>query len=159
MTTFTTLLTTASFGLFYRYSCFIYYLNNVSIVTVTGFCAIITIGPVKWQRYSILSLFELVSLMVNGSIACLIIVRIVYHQHFLRKIFGNDYGSEYTKIMSILIESASLTLILNFLHIILAAAYGRVSAVHSPANMIIIKLIVQVNARNVLILGISRMEY
>ncbi|KAH9475028.1 hypothetical protein JR316_0012129 [Psilocybe cubensis] len=98
-----------------------------------------------FMRYSILSLFALVSLVANGSIASLIVARIVYHQKFLRKIFGNDYGSEYTKIMSILVESASITLTLNFLHIILAAAYGRVTAVESPANMIIIKLIVQVN--------------
>uniref|UniRef100_A0A8H7XMA2 Uncharacterized protein n=1 Tax=Psilocybe cubensis TaxID=181762 RepID=A0A8H7XMA2_PSICU len=113
---------------------------------VAGICAMLTIfNVVIWQRYSILSLFALVSLVANGSIASLIVARIVYHQKFLRKIFGNDYGSEYTKIMSILVESASITLTLNFLHIILAAAYGRVTAVESPANMIIIKLIVQVN--------------
>ncbi|PPQ94214.1 hypothetical protein CVT25_006874 [Psilocybe cyanescens] len=101
----------------------------VTLLTMTslaiGICALVTFTPVKWQIYSILTLFELISLMANGSIACLIIARIVYHQHYLRKIFGSDYGTAYTKIMSILIESASLTLVLSLVHIVLAAAYGR----------------------------------
>lgn len=153
--TFVTLLTMTSLGMLYLFCFSLQYLTFSHNLIAIGICALVTFTPVKWQIYSILTLFELISLMANGSIACLIIARIVYHQHYLRKIFGSDYGTAYTKIMSILIESASLTLVLSLVHIVLAAAYGRVSSRNSPVNMIIIKLMTQINARNSLSLFLT----
>lgn len=111
-----------------------------------GLCSIITplVGKV-WQQYSILSLFELVSLVVNGSISTLIVLRILYHQRFLRRTFGAEYGSAYTKVMTMLIESAALTFLLSFLHIVIAAAQGKPTVLETPVNMVLIKLIAQIN--------------
>ncbi|PPQ92068.1 hypothetical protein CVT25_007316 [Psilocybe cyanescens] len=122
----------------------------VTLLTLTslgvGLCALVTRPPVvQWSRYRILTLFEIIALVVNGSISTLIIARILYHQRYLRKIFGADHGPAYTRVLSILIESASLTLFLSLTHVILAASYGPADAASSPENMVFVKLIPQTN--------------
>ncbi|KDR68148.1 hypothetical protein GALMADRAFT_146631 [Galerina marginata CBS 339.88] len=46
--------------------------------------------------------------IVNSILAGLIVGRLLYHQHYLRKVLGVGYGSPYTRIMMICVESSAL---------------------------------------------------
>ncbi|PPQ78330.1 hypothetical protein CVT25_011701 [Psilocybe cyanescens] len=113
-----------------------------------GFMGLLTMVPGvsgKWSGTNILTVFETVSFFVNGAISCLIIFRILYHQWRLRKVFGKGYGTEYTRIIVISIESSLMTLIWDGLIMILAFRLEGSSKTVEDLSLIILKLLLHFN--------------
>ncbi|KAF4616491.1 hypothetical protein D9613_008598 [Agrocybe pediades] len=127
--------------------------TSLTLISMTsvglGMCALLTPLDIiqDWSRYQILTSFEIACLGVNAIVSSLVVLRIALHHRYIRKAFGGRNGSAapYTRVVTICIESASLTLAVSLLHVILASTAGRYSVVGSPQSMIAIKLLVQVN--------------
>lgn len=62
--------------------------------------------------------FELASLCTNVTISFLSAGRILYHLLYLRRIFGKGHTTVYERVVMILVESSSLTLVPDILLLI-----------------------------------------
>jgi len=64
-------------------------------------------------------LLAILSTFVNILLALLIIPRLVYHQQHIRNLLGAGYGSPYSKVIMMCIESSALIIIFSGVYIIL----------------------------------------
>jgi len=53
------------------------------------------------------------STLVNIILALLIVLRLIHHQRYIRKVLGADHGSPYSKVIAICVESSALIVIFS----------------------------------------------
>ncbi|PPQ93130.1 hypothetical protein CVT25_003662 [Psilocybe cyanescens] len=64
-------------------------------------------------------LFVALSTGLNILITLLIVLRLSYHQNYLRSVLGNGYSSPYSRVITLTIESAALNLFIQIPYLIL----------------------------------------
>ncbi|CAA7270514.1 unnamed protein product [Cyclocybe aegerita] len=67
--------------------------------------------------------------LVNTTLAMLVSLRLYLHQKHTRKILGSEYGSPYSRIITICIEACALIVICECLFIVLFFVPGRSSTI------------------------------
>ncbi|KAJ3505395.1 hypothetical protein NLJ89_g7440 [Agrocybe chaxingu] len=80
------------------------------------------------QMLLTLSLVSLTS-FVNLTLAVLVTVRLYHHQRNTRKILGAEYGSPYSRTITICVESCALIVVVDLAYIILLILNPNTSAV------------------------------
>lgn len=75
-------------------------------------------SKVPWSAFTVFDTFEIISLSVNLILSTMLVLRILYRQWHLRDVFGQSYGSTYSRIVMICVESSLMTLIIDILLII-----------------------------------------
>lgn len=80
------------------------------------------------------------STLFNVIICVLIVVRLIFHQIYLRSVLGPGHGSPYTRIMAMTVESAALLIILGIPYVFLVAYQN------SNGSMFVLLLLPQICA-------------
>ncbi|KAF8908191.1 hypothetical protein CPB84DRAFT_1744363 [Gymnopilus junonius] len=78
------------------------------------------------------------STVFNVAISVMIVIRLVRHQSYLRKVLGPGYGSPYTRIMAMTVESAALLIIVGIPYVFL------VGFQNSDGSMMLLSLLPQI---------------
>lgn len=111
-----------------------------------GFMGLFAMLPnIPWSGTSLLAVFEIVSFFINGAISCLITTRILYHQWRLRRVFGKGYGTAYTRIMVIFIESSLMTFIWDGVIVVVTFKFEGSAKKVEYVMLIILKLLLHLN--------------
>jgi hypothetical protein len=69
--------------------------------------------------------FILLSLLVNVTLAALIVSRLIHRRRHFRDILGAEHGSPYINIMTMCVESSALVVIINGTYTALIFAHQR----------------------------------
>ncbi|KDR70242.1 hypothetical protein GALMADRAFT_282322 [Galerina marginata CBS 339.88] len=70
-------------------------------------------------RVIVLEFTIVLTVFMNVVLALLIVARILYHQRHLRRVFGVEHGSPYTRIITVCVESCFLTAANDILYLAL----------------------------------------
>ncbi|KAJ3502548.1 hypothetical protein NLJ89_g8839 [Agrocybe chaxingu] len=62
-------------------------------------------------------IFVLATSICNSIMTTLIVLRLSYHQRFIQKALGSEYGSPYARVMVMCVESAALIVVFNLAHV------------------------------------------
>uniref|UniRef100_A0A8H8CGZ3 Uncharacterized protein n=1 Tax=Psilocybe cubensis TaxID=181762 RepID=A0A8H8CGZ3_PSICU len=89
-----------------------------------------------------LTLFSLITLVVNVSTTTLIAGRLIYYQYFLRKTFGPAHRSPYMRIAVLFFESAALIVAFNVILVVFVLLHSE----NDITSLMLVELMVQIYA-------------
>ncbi|KDR70157.1 hypothetical protein GALMADRAFT_144837 [Galerina marginata CBS 339.88] len=99
----------------------------------------------SWMRLPTLLIVSF-STLFNVIVSVLIVVRLIYHQIYLRNVLGPGHGSPYTRIMAMTVESASLLILVGIPYVFLVAYQD------TAGSMMLLSLLPQICAISTLLI-------